>query len=313
VGSAAIIDWYSFLFFRFAGGLAVGASSVVGPMYIAEISPSRWRGRFVAFFQFNIVLGIVLAYFSNYWIHGIAHDWQWMLGVEAIPAIAFALLLYTVPESPRWLVKQDREAEARHVIKKVSNADIEQEIHEIKESLVTIGAPRIFEMSGVFTESAMMQSIVIGLTNLTFTMIGMILIDQVGRKKLLYIGSTGMTLSLALVAKGFYQDAFSGYYMLICLMGFIAFFAISLGAVIWVLISEVFPNNVRSKGQVLGSMTHWVWSALLSWMFPVFIRTGGTFIFSFFAIMMFLSFFFALRLPETKNKSLEQIQKELTN
>lgn len=168
-------------------------------------------------------------------------------------------------------------------------------------------------MSGVFTESAMMQSIVIGLTNLTFTMIGMILIDQVGRKKLLYIGSTGMTLSLALVAKGFYQDAFSGYYMLICLMGFIAFFAISLGAVIWVLISEVFPNNVRSKGQVLGSMTHWVWSALLSWMFPVFIRTGGTFIFSFFAIMMFLSFFFALRLPETKNKSLEQIQKELTN
>ena len=219
VGSAAIIDWYSFLFFRFAGGLAVGASSVVGPMYIAEISPSRWRGRFVAFFQFNIVLGIVLAYFSNYWIHGIAHDWQWMLGVEAIPAIAFALLLYTVPESPRWLVKQDREAEARHVIKKVSNANIEQEIHEIKESLVTIGAsgeklfqhkyrkpilyafliatfnqlsginailyyaPRIFEMSGVFTDSAMMQSIVIGLTNLTFTMIGMILIDQVGRKK----------------------------------------------------------------------------------------------------------------------------------
>lgn len=210
VGSAAIIDWYSFLFFRFAGGLAVGASSVVGPMYIAEISPSRWRGRFVAFFQFNIVLGIVLAYFSNYWIHGIAHDWQWMLGVEAIPAIAFALLLYTVPESPRWLVKQDREAEARHVIKKVSNANIEQEIHEIKESLVTIGAsgeklfqhkyrkpilyafliatfnqlsginailyyaPRIFEMSGVFTDSAMMQSIVIGLTNLTFTMIGMI-------------------------------------------------------------------------------------------------------------------------------------------
>lgn len=120
-------------------------------------------------------------------------------------------------------------------------------------------------------------------------------------------------LLFGLSSKGFYQGAFSGYYMLICLMGFIAFFAISLGAVIWVLISEVFPNNVRSKGQVLGSMTHWVWSALLSWMFPVFIRTGGTFIFSFFAIMMFLSFFFALRLPETKNKSLEQIQKELTN
>ena len=335
VGSAAIIDWYSFLFFRFAGGLAVGASSVVGPMYIAEISPSRWRGRFVAFFQFNIVLGIVLAYFSNYWIHGIAHDWQWMLGVEAIPAIVFALLLYTVPESPRWLVKQNKETEARRIIKEVSNADIEQEVHEIRESLVATGncgeklfqrkyrkpilyafliatfnqlsginailyyAPRIFEMSGVFTDSAMMQSIVI--------------VDRFGRKPLLIIGSIGMAISLALVAKGFCQDTFSGYYMLACLMGFIAFFAISLGAVIWVLISEVFPNSIRSKGQVLGSMTHWVWSALLSWMFPVFIRTGGTFIFSFFAIMMFLSFFFALRLPETKNKSLEQIQKELTN
>ena len=272
-----------------------------------------------------------------------------MLGVEAIPAIVFALLLYTVPESPRWLVKQNKETEARRIIKEVSNADIEQEVHEIRESLVATGncgeklfqrkyrkpilyafliatfnqlsginailyyAPRIFEMSGVFTDSAMMQSIVIGLTNLTFTMIGMILIDQVGRKKLLYIGSIGMAISLALVAKGFCQDTFSGYYMLACLMGFIAFFAISLGAVIWVLISEVFPNSIRSKGQVLGSMTHWVWSALLSWMFPVFIRTGGTFIFSFFAIMMFLSFFFALRLPETKNKSLEQIQKELTN
>ena len=142
-------------------------------------------------------------------------------------------------------------------------------------------------------------------------MIGMILIDQVGRKRLLYISPIGMAISLALVAKGFCQDTFSGYYMLACLMGFIAFFAISLGAVIWVLISEVFPNSVRSKGQVLGSMTHWVWPALISWMFPIFIRTGDTF--SFFAIIMFLYFFFALRLPETKNKLLEQIQKGLTN
>lgn len=347
LGSAVIVNWYSFLFFRFIGGLAVGASSVVGPMYIAEISPSRWRGRFVAFFQFNIVLGIVIAYFSNYWINGIAHDWQWMLGVEAVPALLFGVLLFTVPESPRWLVKQGREEEAKGIIANVGDEDVEMELKDIKESLAGTGdsgeklfqkkytkpilyaflvatfnqlsginailyyAPRIFEMSGVFRDSAMMQSIVIGLTNLTFTMLGMSLIDKVGRKRLLYVGSIGMTVSLSLVARGFYLDNFSGYYMLIFLMGFIAFFAVSLGAVIWVLISEIFPNSIRSKGQVLGSMTHWVWSATLSWMFPVFIGSGGTFIFSFFAIMMFLSLFFALKLPETKNKSLEQIQKEL--
>lgn len=349
LGSALIINWYSFMFFRFMGGIAVGASSVVGPMYIAEISPSRWRGRFVAFFQFNIVLGIVLAYLSNYCINGMPDDWRWMLGVLAIPALIFAILLYTIPESPRWLMKQHREQEAKDVLLEIGGNDIGKELSEIKESLVTTNnggeklfqrrylkpilfafliatfnqlsginailyyAPRIFEMSGIFRDSAMIQSIVIGLTNLTFTMVGMILIDKVGRKKLLYVGSVGMTVSLALVARGFYLESFSGYYMLACLMGFIAFFAISLGAVIWVLISEVFPNNVRSKGQVFGSMTHWVWSALLSWMFPVFIGTGGTFIFGFFAVMMALSFFFALKLPETKNKSLEQIQKELTN
>jgi len=349
LGSALIINWHSFMFFRFLGGIAVGASSVVGPMYIAEISPSHWRGRFVAFFQFNIVLGIVLAYFSNYCINGIPDDWRWMLGILAVPALLFAILLYTVPESPRWLMKQNREDEARKSLVKIGESNIDKELSEIRDSLnssadsgeklfqkkylkpllyaffiatfnqlsginaILYYAPRIFEMSGLFRDSAMMQSIVIGLTNLTFTMIGMILIDKVGRKKLLYVGSVGMTIALALVARGFYLESISGYYMLACLMGFIAFFAISLGAVIWVLISEVFPNNVRSKGQVFGSMTHWVWSALLSWMFPVFIGTGGTFIFGFFAVMMALSFFFALKLPETKNKSLEQIQKELTS
>lgn len=348
LGSAIIINWYSFMFFRFMGGIAVGASSVVGPMYIAEISPSHWRGRFVAFFQFNIVLGIVLAYCSNYCINGIPDDWRWMLGVLAIPAFLFGILLFTVPESPRWLMKERKEAEAKEVLLRVRNCDVEKEVFEIKGSLrildtkddklfqkkyfkpllyafliatfnqlsginaILYYAPRIFEMSGLFRDSAMMQSIVIGLTNLTFTMIGMILIDKMGRKKLLYIGSGGMTIALALVARGFYVDSISGYYMLVCLMAFIAFFAISLGATIWVIISEVFPNSVRSKGQVFGSTTHWVWSALLSWMFPVFISTGGTFIFGFFAFMMALSLFFALRLPETKNKSLEEIEKELT-
>ncbi|MDD3036980.1 sugar porter family MFS transporter [Bacteroides sp.] len=348
LGSALIVNWYSFIFFRFLGGIAVGASSVVGPMYIAEISPSHWRGRFVAFFQFNIVLGIVLAYLSNYFINGIPDDWRWMLGVLAIPALLFGILLYTVPESPRWLMQQRREGDARKTLERIGEHNIQKELTAIKESLVSTSgngeklfqkrymkpllyaffiatfnqlsginailyyAPRIFEMSGLFRDSAMMQSIVIGLTNLVFTMIGMILIDKVGRKKLLYIGSIGMTIALALVARGFSTETISGYYMLVCLMGFIAFFAISLGATIWVIISEVFPNSVRSKGQVFGSMTHWVWSALLSWMFPVFIKTGGTFIFGFFAVMMALSFFFALKLPETKNKTLEQIQKELT-
>lgn len=348
IGSALIINWYSFIFFRFLGGIAVGASSVVGPMYIAEISPSRWRGRFVSFFQFNIVLGILLAYLSNYRIYGIQDDWRWMLGVLAVPAFVFGILLFTIPESPRWLMKYNKVDEARKILIKTGEKNIEEELSDIQESLTSTSdngerlfqkrymkpilyafliatfnqlsginailyyAPRIFEMSGLFRDSAMMQSIAIGLTNLVFTMIGMALIDKVGRKKLLYVGSIGMTIALGLVAYGFSVETISGYYMLVCLMGFIAFFAISLGATIWVVISEVFPNNVRSKGQVFGSMTHWVWSALLSWMFPVFIGTGGTFIFGFFAIMMALSFFFAMKLPEMKNKSLEQIQKELT-
>lgn len=347
VGSAAIVNWYSFMFFRFLGGLAVGASSVVGPMYIAEISPSHWRGRFVAFFQFNIVLGIVIAYLTNYVVVGIPHDWQWMLGIESIPALAFALLLMTVPESPRWLVKQHKTDHARNILIKIGEADVDKEITDIRQSLGNTGisgeklfqkkyfypiliafcissfnqltginailyyAPRIFELSGLFREGAMIQSIVIGLTNLTFTMLGMVLIDKVGRKKLIGLGSIGMSVFLFLVARGFYLENFEGYYMLVCLMGYIAFFAISLGATIWVVISEVFPNSVRAQGQVFGSMTHWVWSALLSWFFPVFLSIGGTYIFGFFSIIALGSLVFAIKLPETKDKSLEEIQKEL--
>jgi len=348
IGSAVIVNWYSFMFFRFLGGLAVGASSVVGPMYIAEISPSHWRGRFVAFFQFNIVLGIVIAYLTNYCVVGIPHDWQWMLGIEAIPGLAFALLLLTVPESPRWLIKQGQSEKARAILLKIGEPDVDKEVYEIQQSIKDTGdsgetlfqkkyfypiliaflissfnqltginailyyAPRIFELSGIFREGAMIQSIIIGVTNLTFTMIGMILIDKVGRKKLIGFGSLGMFVSLFLVARGFYLENFEGYYMMVCLMGYIAFFAVSLGATIWVIISEVFPNSVRSKGQVFGSMTHWVWSALLSWFFPVFLSIGGTYIFGFFSIIALGSLAFAIKLPETKDKSLEQIQKELT-
>lgn len=349
IGSAVIVNWYSFMFFRFMGGLAVGASSVVGPMYIAEISPSHWRGRFVAFFQFNIVLGIVIAYLSNYAVVGLPHDWQWMLGIEAIPALAFALLLMTVPESPRWLVKQGRTDQARDILVTIGEPAVDQEIREIGKSIREMGtkgdvlfqkkyfyplliaflissfnqltginailyyAPRIFELSGLFREGAMIQSIIIGVTNLTFTMLGMILIDKVGRKKLIGFGSIGMCVSLFLVARGFYLERFEGYYMLVCLMGYIAFFAVSLGATIWVLISEVFPNSVRAKGQVFGSMTHWVWSALLSWFFPVFLSIGGTYIFGAFSVIALASLVFAVKLPETKGKSLEEIQQELVS
>ncbi|MBO7471739.1 MAG: sugar porter family MFS transporter [Bacteroidaceae bacterium] len=352
IGSALAPDnaWWLFIFSRFLGGLAVGASSVAGPLYIAEVSPSHWRGRFVAFFQFNIVLGIVLAYFSNYLIDGFDNDWRWMLGVESIPALLFAILLFTIPESPRWLMGQGKEQEARRVLALVDDTNLEQQVAEIRASLaedckegeplfqrkywkpiliafliatfnqlaginaILYYAPRIFEMSGVAREGSLLQSIIIGLTNLTFTMIGMVLIDKVGRKKLLYIGSLGMTLALGTASYGFYNELTTGYLLLFCVMVFIAFFAVSLGACIWVVIAEVFPNSVRGKGQVLGSMTHWFWSALLTWTFPVFLGTGssgGGLIFCIFAVMSALSIVFAWKLPETKNKSLEQIQNEL--
>lgn len=349
VGSGAIVNWYSFMIFRFIGGLAVGASSVVGPMFIAEISPFSWRGRFVAFFQFNIVLGIVLAYFTNYWIAGVPHDWQWMILAEAAPALLFCVLLFTIPESPRWLVKKGRADEAKAIFERTGEPDVEGELVAIKESLaaddvkgerlfqkkyrlpillafliatfnqltginaILYYAPRLLETSGVFRDGAMLQSVLIGLTNLVFTMIGMSLIDRLGRKKLLLIGTVGIIICQAMVARGFFLESFQGYYMLIFLMGYVAFFAISLGATIWVVIAEVFPTSVRSGGQVLGSMTHWVWSALLTWFFPMFLSIGPTYIFAFFSLIALGAFIFALKLPETKNKSLEQIQKELVS
>ena len=347
VFSGAIVNWYSFMFFRFLGGLAVGASSVVGPMFIAEISPAAWRGRFVCFFQFNLVLGIVLAYFSNYWSAGVPNDWQWMIMAESIPAFLFSVLMLTMPESPRWLVKQGREADAVAVFEKTGEQDVTGELEAIRQSLADAGkgsgrlfqrkywkpiliafliatinqltginailyyAPRLLELSGVFREGAMLQSIIIGITNLSFTMLGMFIIDKVGRKTLIGIGAVGMVLCQAMVARGFALEAFHGYYMLIFLVGYVAFFALSLGATIWVVIAEVFPNDVRASGQVFGSMTHWVWSALLTWFFPLCLSIGGQYIFTFFSVMAALALIFAWWMPETKGKSLEQIQKEL--
>ena len=361
MGCALIVNWYSFVFFRFLGGLAVGASSVVGPMYIAEISPAKWRGRFVAFFQFNIVLGLVSAYISNYFLFGIPNDWLWMLGVEGIPALLFAVLLFTIPESPRWLVMKNREEKAKGVLESIGGENVSVELDDIKLSLantqmgerlfqfkywkpiaiaflvatlnqlsginaINYYAPRIIASSGVLQESAMLQSIPLGVTNLIFTMLGMVLIDKLGRRVLLFAGSVSMTFFLFAVALGFeyptmpelwgakYQlgEMFGGLYMMICLMGFLASFAMSLGATIWVLISEVFPTSVRAKGQVLGSMTHWFWCAGITWIFPIFAENYSGLLFGFFGVMSILTFFFALKIPETKDKSLEQIQKELT-
>ena len=371
VGSGFIVNWYSFMVFRFLGGLAVGASSVIGPMYIAEISPSSWRGRFVAFFQFNIVLGIVIAYFSNYfiakaaissdlqwmigsWAINVPDTWQWMIGSEAIPALLFSVLLLTVPESPRWLVSQGKEQEAADIFVKTGEKDVEGEMVAIKESFIEESsvkkeglfqkkfikpiliaffiaslnqltgintilyyAPRLLEQSGAFS-NPMLQSVIVGLTNLTFTLLGMVLIDKLGRRTLIAIGAVGMVVAQGLVARGFYLGEFEGYTLLICVCSYVACFAISLGATIWVVIAEVFPNSVRSDGQVLGSMTHWVWAALLTWIFPLCVGdelvaglTPSVFIFGFFSVIAALSILFVWWMPETKGKSLEQIQKEL--
>ena len=364
IGSGVIAEWYSFMLFRFLGGLAVGASSVIGPMYIAEISPSAWRGRFVAFFQFNIVLGIVCAYVSNYFIGhyvtgGVLTPWQWMIVSESVPALLFAILLATVPESPRWLISQKRDKEAEAVFVSVGEKDVEGEMAAIRESLyeelnvkkerlfqkkfmkpiliaffiatlnqlsginaILYYAPRLLQQSGVLTgafSDSMLQSVIVGLTNLTFTMLGMALIDKLGRRTLIAIGAVGMVVAQGLVARGFYLGEFEGFTLLICVCAYVASFAISLGATIWVVIAEVFPNSVRSGGQVFGSMTHWVWSATLTWIFPICVgkelvagMTPSVFIFGFFSVIAALSLLFAWWLPETKGKSLEQIQKELT-
>ena len=303
LGSALATNMWSFIVYRFLGGIGVGASSVVAPMYIAEISPARIRGRMTAMFQFNVIFGILIAYISNFLLRDTgAEPWRWMLGVAGIPAFLFFILLFLIPESPRFLIKIGQVAIAKIILEKIEAPSIDQEIESIKSSMaqaenyhqklfsrfyfkpisiaflvamfnqfsginaILYYAPRIFELSGLTKADSLFQSILIGLTNGIFTILGLFLIDVVGRKKLLIVGSVGMSVCLGLVARTFYIQDFSGIGLLVFLLVYIMFFAFSTGAVIWVLIAEVFPNRVRGKGQSLGSFTHWFFAALITFL-----------------------------------------------
>jgi sugar porter (SP) family MFS transporter len=353
LGSALSTNWYLFMVFRFLGGLGVGASSVAAPMYISEISPANKRGRLVAMFQFNVVFGIVIAYISNYFIAGTGPNaWRWMLGVEAVPAIVFLSLVLQIPRSPRWLIlKRNLVEEARAVLELINPANVEETLHNIQQSkhesnsdsrlfgskiyrlpillafliaffnqvsginAIIYYAPRIFEMTGLGESSALLSTAGIGIVNFVFTLLAMRFIDQFGRRTLMIIGSIGLIITLGLVSRAFYTESFGGMAVPVFLFVYIAFFAFSQGAVIWVFISEVFPNEVRAGGQALGSFTHWFMAALIAFSFPAISeKLGGGTTFLIFAIMMVLQLLFVLRLmPETKGKSLEKIQSEISN
>jgi len=353
VGCALAWNWEALIFFRFLGGLGIGGSSVLGPMYIAEIAPASWRGRLVGLFQFNVVAGILIAYLSNFLV-GLHHlsvdsDWRWKLGISAAPAALFFLMLFVIPRSPRWLAKKRRVDEAREVLKLTGVDDYEGELRAIVESIdaehghadeplfsrkyalpiflaISIGMFNqlsginailyylndIFAYAGFSQVSSSLQTVLIGLTNLIFTTIAMSVIDKFGRKKLLLIGAIGTAICLAGVAAVFFTNQRHDL-LLWLLVAYIAFFAFSQGAVIWVYLSEVFPNRVRAKGQSLGSFTHWVMNALISGTFPALAAWSKPIPFAFFAGMMVLQFFVVLFIyPETKGVSLEEMQKKLS-
>jgi len=359
VGSALAWDWYSFLIFRWIGGLAVGGSSVVSPMYIAEISPAHMRGRLVAVTQLNIVMGILLAFFSNYIIANLNPTqtaWRWMFAVEAVPAAAFFFLLFGNPLSPRWLVAKGRTEKATRVLEMLGTdtgnvgeeiaaikASMDQEHHRLEEPFfckqylkpimlaVSIAifnqlsginalmyyAPHIFKMAGAEKGSALLQAVAVGGTNLIFTIIAMLIIDHFGRKKLMIVGSVGYILSLGTTAWAFYKygtdfNSAGSLTILISLLVFIASHAFGQGAVIWVFISEIFPNRVRARGQALGCFTHWFMAAAISWTFPLIAQMSGGHTFAFYAAMMVLQLIWViLFMPETKGIPLEEIQKKL--
>lgn len=348
VGSALANDVYTFMVFRLLGGFSIGASSVIAPLYISEIAPPKKRGWLVALFQFNIVFGIMVAYVSNYLFQGggSPNDWRWMLGIVGIPSIIFTLLTLAISESPRWLaLHRNNSEEALRVLKiidpdnatttldailKYQREAAQQTQHRFFSkqyrwpillafllaffnqasgiNAIIYYAPRVFEMAGLAKSSAFLSSTGIGLVNLIFTMVGLSLIDKFGRRVLMYIGSFGYIISLALIARAFYTNQFEG--MTTFVFVFIAAHAIGQGAVIWVFISEIFPNEVRAAGQSFGSLTHWVFAAIIANVFPMVANAfGGGPIFLFFTVMMFLQLLFVrFLMPETKGVALEDMQ-----
>jgi len=350
VGCGFAWSWTALVIFRVIGGLAIGGSSVLGPMYIAEIAPAKYRGRLVGLFQFNVVFGILLAYFSNY-LMGIlnlgAAEWRWKLGIAALPAAFFLVMLFGIPRSPRWLAKKQRIDEAREVLRITGEENYEQELQDIVASVdadhsagdslfsskyrfpiflaVSIAMfnqlsginailyylNQIFAQAGFNKVSSDLQAVAIGATNLIFTMIAMTLIDRIGRKKLLLTGAVGTALCLAGVAYVFLSHSHENI-LVALLVCYIAFFAFSQGAVIWVYIGEVFPNRVRASGQSLGSFTHWLMAGIISLGFPAVAAKSGGYPFIFFSAMMALQFFVVLIwYPETKGITLEDMQKKL--
>ncbi len=344
--------WSSFMIFRFIGGLGIGASSVLGPVYIAELAPAKWRGRLVAAFQFNVVFGIMAAYTSNYVIrtmHLGATEWRWQVGIAAVPAVLFLVLLFGIPRSPRWSASKNRIDEALAVLKMMGEPDPQAELEDIRAALaaehatahepvfrwkyryplflaITIGAfnqlaginailyylNNIFAAAGFNQISSDQQAIVIGATNFLFTIVGMALIDKAGRKTLLLIGAAGCATCLAGVAWLFATQSHPGA-LLWLLVTYIAFFSVSQGAVIWVYIGEVFPTSVRSKGQGVGSASHWFMNAAIALEFPVVVHSMSTATpFVFFAVMTAVQFVVVLLVyPETKGQTLEDLQRKL--
>ena len=351
VGCAFAWDWVSLLAFRFIAGLAIGGSSVIGPMYIAEVSPAKWRGRLVGVFQIDIVIGILAAYLSN-WLVGTmdlgAAEWRWKFGVEVVPAALFLIMLVGIPHSPRWLVKEARIQDARRVLALIGEEDVEASLHEMAsaarledgEARERLFNPRyrfpiflavsiavfnqltginailyylndIFASAGFDKLSSDLQAVAIGFTNLVFTILAMSLIDRAGRRRLLVIGSVGMAISLAGVA-AIFGTGTGEEWLLWLLIAFIASFAFSQGAVIWVYLAEVFPTAVRAQGQSLGSATHWIMNALIAWTFPIVAAASRAAPFVLFACMMVIQLVVVLAIyPETRGVTLEEMERKM--
>jgi sugar porter (SP) family MFS transporter len=348
IGCAFAWNWSALIVFRFIGGLGIGGSSVLGPMYIAEIAPPKWRGRLVGFFQVNIVIGILLAYISNATIGSLhlgAAEWRWMFGVSGVPAAIFLAALFVIPRSPRWLVTQSNLQEALAVLRVIGVPQPKEELDEIVASVhlersastdplfsrryrfpifiaITVGMfsqlsginailyylNDIFALAGASTISGNLQAVAVGATNLVATLLAMSVIDKFGRKKLLLIGTAGLFVCLTIISILFITRSHLGWLVWL-LMLYIASFAMSQGAVLWVYISEVFPNRVRSKGQSLGSSSHWITNAIISLVFPVMAKSSGAYPFLFFAAMMVVDFVLVwFYYPETSGISLEEMQ-----